>query len=132
MSSDRAPTSGAARVSLIAGPSAGGVRAFEVVRAHERLGWLTFTPDGTTLRMEGAVDVRFRGAGVATAAVRLACQVVGAGRAGDVARTVKALVPADWGAAQRVLEANGFTCTDVTADPLSFVRPLTDGAPATG
>jgi GNAT superfamily N-acetyltransferase len=131
MSSHGQPTPEAARVSVVAGPSVGAVRAFEVVRADQRLGWLRFTPDGTTLRMEGSIDARFRGAGVATAAVRLACQVVGARPAGDVARTVEARVPADWGAAQRVLEANGFTCDDVTADPLSFVRPLVEGVPVT-
>jgi hypothetical protein len=131
MSPERERASEVGLVALVPSPATEGVRAFDVVRGRRRVGWIRFTPETTALRMTGEVGAEFRDAGVATAAVRLACRLIETDTGDGAARTLEALVPADAGAAQHVLEANGFVCADVTSDPLSFARALVDGTPAT-
>jgi GNAT superfamily N-acetyltransferase len=130
MSTDAASRSRAGPVSLVPDAGADGATRFTVVRDGRPVGWILFTPDGTALRMTGDVRPDSRGAGVATAAVGCACEAVrrGGGQsaagAASAARTLEAVVPASAGAAHRVLEANGFTCADVTGDPLVFTLTL--------
>jgi GNAT superfamily N-acetyltransferase len=118
-------------VSLEPVATADGQARFTVVRDGQPVGWVRLAPHGTGLRITGDVRPESRGDGVATAAVRCACEVVrGCAEPGTV-RTLEAVVRASAGAAQHVLEANGFTCADVTGDPLVFalqVRAAATGA----
>ncbi len=83
----------------------------------ERAGWLALTPRQASMRLTGRVLPPFEGRGIATAAIALACRI--ASSTVGVA-VIYALVPSDFGAAQRVLEANGFACADLLAEPLRF------------
>jgi hypothetical protein len=132
MTTDAAATSAPGIVSLVPAAGTDDASRFTVLRDGLPVGRLELTAHGASLRMTGDVRPGSRGAGVATAAVRCACDVVRRGVPPGATRTLEAVVPAAEGAAQRVLEANGFTCADVTGDPLVFARTIVGAAPAGG
>ena len=83
---------------------------------------LTLTPAGPDrLRVTGEVVPDHRGRGVGTAALGMLCALLARRRA--VTRLV-AWVDVTDGAAQRVLESNGFVCADVGRRPLLFERSV--------
>jgi RimJ/RimL family protein N-acetyltransferase len=123
MGGDGRLTADASRVSLVPALSRDGELRFDLLRGPDEVGWLRFVPVGAALRMTGHVRPESRGSGVATAAVGSACVAL---RSSHPGARVEVLVRPDAGAAQRVLEVNGFTCSDVTADRLLFVRTLAD------
>jgi hypothetical protein len=93
------------------------VMRFDICVAGQRAGWITLTRRQAGLRLTGQVLQSFEGRGIATAAVAIACRIVYSTLGMTV---IDALVPGDLGAAQRVLEANGFTCADLLVEPLVF------------
>jgi GNAT superfamily N-acetyltransferase len=113
-------------VSLVAAAGVDGEARFTVVRDGLTVGWIRLAPHGSSLRLTGDVRPEARGNGVGTAAVRCACEVARSCAGHGSVRTLQAEVPPSDGAAQRVLEANGFTCADVTGDPLVFALRLPD------
>lgn len=99
----------------------GGMR-FDVLVGGERAGWLELGGPGEVLRLTGEVLPGFRGRGVATAAVALACGIAYSRMGSSV---LEAFVPSGVGAAHRVLEANGFSVADLREEPLRFELNLT-------
>ncbi|HYN93754.1 MAG TPA: GNAT family N-acetyltransferase [Pilimelia sp.] len=95
---------------------------FAVTLESRPAGWITLTPVGRhRLRVRGAVLPDCRGRGVATAALGQVCALLGRRLAGT---GLVAWVDVADGAAQRVLEHNGFRCADVSRRPLRFHRRL--------
>ncbi len=91
---------------------------FAIDVASQRVGWISLTPAGPgCLLVRGTVAPDHRGQGVATAALATVCALVA--RRASVSRLVARVGVAD-GAAQRVLESNGFLCADVGRRPLLF------------
>jgi GNAT superfamily N-acetyltransferase len=97
---------------------------FDILVGTEPAGWLELTGPGEVLRLSGEVSEGFRGRGVATAAVAVACRIA---YSITGTRVLEALVPNGLGAAHRVLEANGFSVADLRAEPLRFELNLTAG-----
>jgi RimJ/RimL family protein N-acetyltransferase len=94
----------------------GGVR-FDIIVGRECAGWLELAGTREVMRLSGEVSERFRGRGVATAAVAAACRIAYSTMETSV---LEAVVPNGLGAAHRVLEANGFSVADLRDEPLRF------------
>jgi RimJ/RimL family protein N-acetyltransferase len=94
---------------------------FDILIGRECAGWLELAGPPDVLRLTGEVWERFRGRGVATSAVAVACRI-----AYSVMETsvLEVFVPNGFGAAQRVLEANGFSVADLWEEPLRFELDL--------
>lgn len=103
------------------GSSGGGMR-FDILVGSEWAGWLELSGPREVLRLSGEVSEGFRGRGVATAAVAVACRIAYSGLG---TRVLEAFVPNGLGAAHRVLEANGFSVADLREEPLRFALNLT-------
>lgn len=110
------------------GSTSGGMR-FDIVAGTECAGWLELAGPGEVLRLSGEVSEEFRGRGVATAAVAVACRIA---YSVTGTRVVEAFVPNGLGAAHRVLEANGFSVEDLREEPLRFELNLTTWSRSTG
>jgi hypothetical protein len=98
------------------GSSAGAMR-FDILVGSTCAGWLELAGPGVVLRLSGEVSEGFRGRGVATAAVGVACRIA---YSAMETRVLEAFVPNGLGAAHRVLEANGFSVADLREEPLRF------------
>ena len=96
--------------------SPGDVR-FDILVGRECAGWLELAGTREVMRLTGEVSERFRGRGVATAAVGAACRIAYSTMGTSV---LEAFVPNGLGAAHRVLEANGFSVADLRDEPLRF------------
>jgi ribosomal-protein-alanine N-acetyltransferase len=101
--------------------SPGGVH-FDILVRRECAGWLELTGTPEVMRLSGEVSERFRGRGVATAAVAAACRIAHSAMGTKV---LEACVPNGLGAAHRVLEANGFSVANLREEPLRFELDLT-------
>lgn len=108
-------------VELRPAPSEPGERRFEIIVGRECVGWLKLSGGPRVTRLTGEVFAPFRGRGVATAAVAIACRVADAT---TETRVLEAFVPGGLGAAHRVLEANGFAVADVREEPCRFELTL--------
>ena len=109
-------------VNLRSVESASGGMRFDILVGGERAGWLELAGPPDVLRLSGEIFEGFRGRGVATAAVAVACRIAYSARE---TRLVEAFAPNGLGAAHRVLEANGFSVADLREEPLRFELNMT-------
>ena len=94
---------------------------FDILIGRECAGWLELAGPPDVLLLTGEVWERFRGRGVATSAVAVACRIA---YSVMETRILEVFVPNGFGAAHRVLEANGFSVADLREEPLRFELDL--------
>lgn len=115
-----------ARLKRVAGEDH--ARVFAIMMGADPVGELRLSPHGDDcLLLTCDIAPDLLGRGVATSAVADACRQVAAR---EWATRLVAMVEVTAGAAQTVLEANGFTCVNLRENPLVFER--TCMGPASG